>query len=694
MDRLAPFLIALVGATSVHADELKTVIYSPGVNITLRDTLFIEPTFIEEKIMDTSSGPVTIVTRQNAEIKPVRCGLRVDWGDGSKTEARLGKDLKPPFRFSHAYKSEGRYTVKIKGTSLGSGFSSVPACKADDSRSVHVVDSARIAREKAADERRAEEQKREAQRLAEAQRQKEQQQLQAASKAAKEREAALALTREQESQAEKERQAAIAREQERKRQEEAARKTELALSQQRKKAEYEAELKRLTGGSEPIVWAETASITPQGLDPAPPLLEDVNSRLWEMTDRSIMAAQKPRPVIPTYDPPALRKKGEFEKTADYEAFVQNENAKHTAAFNARLAAYEQELAAFEKGLAGQNERKGEIYAQHAKQYLPVWLGAMDKTMRYDADKEHYVLSIASHQYAEYQITGVLPIPIAEAKAKNDRIRSALVTVVLSIDDGSLDAKGIIVSTESESFSGSAASTVKPKMTEMAARAREQKLVAAAEAAEKSRIQAEKARREEAQRIAAAEAKRMAEAEKAARQEAERLAKIEAKKQEEAQKAAQEEAKRLAAVEEKERQQASLDAAKKQQNQKGGGFSTPEQPKNQGVTFNYKDVECWLIPFLVQLNACKGPSKEEIMLEMEGNYVTLVGAYLYAKDTSSDRAWYLIMGDNEARVLCEQTSKTAKEVVARFKNVMSNATVSGTYSRLSNNKLYLTNCTVR
>lgn len=527
MDRHGLLLAALLGSGCAHADQLKNVTYSPGVELNVGAGLQIELAVEGKSLCTTCPGQVIALASGDRE--PVRCGVQVNWGDGEKSELGLGKEMEPPFRFNHSYKSEGQYTVKITGVSLGSFFSPVPACRGDHSQSVRVVDATRISREKAAEEQRAVEQRRHAQRLAAAQHQKEQQQLIAEKDAAAEREAALNLAREQERHAERERQAAIAREQERLRQEEAARKAELALAQQRKEAEYEAEIKRLADGSDPIVWIETSTATTQAGDPAPALLEEVNSRLWEITSRSMKAAQKSRPVEPSYSEPVLRKKGEFEKTADYEAFVQRENTKHTAAFNAKLATYKKKLAAYESELAGLNNRKGEIYAQHAKQLLPPWLGSMDKAIRYDADKEHYVFSITSRRYPEYRIVGVLPIPISEAKAKNEQIRNAPITVILGIAGGSLHAKAVVVATADNNFFGSAASANDITLTENAARQRQEQLDTVARIAEEKRLQVEKERREEAERIAALNANDKAEADELAQKEAERLASVEAKK---------------------------------------------------------------------------------------------------------------------------------------------------------------------
>ncbi|MCA9131153.1 MAG: hypothetical protein KDB22_28910, partial [Planctomycetales bacterium] len=317
---------------------------------------------------------------------------------------------------------------------------------------------------------------------------------------------------------------------------------------------------RLAGGSVHLVWAEKPTANTQGVEAVPSLLEEINGRLWEITNRSMKAAQKPRPANPTFSPPAVRKKGEFEKTADYEAYVQNEKAKHTAAYNASLAAYQRELATYERELAEIENSAGAIYVQHAKQHLPAWLGAMDKSIRYDADKEHYVLSIASGQYPEYRITGILPVPIVEAKSKNEQIRNAPAKVVFSIANGSLEAKGIIVSTETKNYSGSAASTTSLILTERAAREREEQLAAAEQAAKEKRLRAEMARREEAERIARIEAEMKAEADKAARIEAQRIAVFEAKEAE--QKRLAEEAERKRSAEEAEsRRLAKIEAQK-------------------------------------------------------------------------------------------------------------------------------------
>ena len=86
-----------------------------------------------------------------------------------------------------------------------------------------------------------------------------------------------------------------------------------------------------------------------------------------------------------------------------------------------------------------------------------------------------------------------------------------------------------------------------------------------------------------------------------------------------------------------------------------------------------------------------PSKEEMIYEMEGATVKLVNARLYAKDTSN--GWYLIIGDNTPRVLCEQKTKAAKRYVVALKKILPKATVTGKWKYMSSNRVYLENCTV-
>jgi uncharacterized protein len=319
-----------------------------------------------------------------------------------------------------------------------------------------------------------------------------------------------------------------------------------ALALQRRQSEYDEHIRQFAQGSDPIVWAEAP--VPAASAPAPDSLDDVNGRLWVLTRKEIAAQQNTRPNKPVYTPPKLREKGEFEKTAEYQAFVDDQESKHQLAYNTRLAEYERELAAHEARLSELEENRSAIYARHAAQLIPAWLGEMEETVKYNADEEHYVVSVVSRRYPDYQITGVLPVPIEEAKAKNDRIRLAPTKIVFSTANDELKAKVIVVSLDAEDFFGSAASVTTLALTEKAAKEREKSVAAAAEAAEEKRRKKEEKRREEAARIAVLEAKKRAAAEKEARMDAERLAAIEANAKAKKDAEARKNAARLAALE--------------------------------------------------------------------------------------------------------------------------------------------------
>lgn len=93
------------------------------------------------------------------------------------------------------------------------------------------------------------------------------------------------------------------------------------------------------------------------------------------------------------------------------------------------------------------------------------------------------------------------------------------------------------------------------------------------------------------------------------------------------------------------------------------------------------------------NDGKGKNKDVYFLEMEGNRVKLVNAFVYGKDTSDSSVWLLLIGDNTPRILCQQRSKEGKMVVANLDKKLSNATVVGDYDSVMGNKVYLKECTI-
>lgn len=90
----------------------------------------------------------------------------------------------------------------------------------------------------------------------------------------------------------------------------------------------------------------------------------------------------------------------------------------------------------------------------------------------------------------------------------------------------------------------------------------------------------------------------------------------------------------------------------------------------------------------------GKTKEAWLLDLDGaKKVKVVNAFVYGKDTSGS-SWDLLIGDNTPRIICQQETKEAKQVVANMTKKMSDATLEGDYSMFSGNKLYLKNCFIK
>ena len=90
----------------------------------------------------------------------------------------------------------------------------------------------------------------------------------------------------------------------------------------------------------------------------------------------------------------------------------------------------------------------------------------------------------------------------------------------------------------------------------------------------------------------------------------------------------------------------------------------------------------------------GKKKEAYMLDLQdAGKVIVTNSFVYGKDTTNESEWLLLIGDNTPRIICKQKTKEAKMVIANMDKKISNATVEGEYSRFSDNKLYLENCSI-
>lgn len=189
-----------------------------------------------------------------------------------------------------------------------------------------------------------------------------------------------------------------------------------------------------------------------------------------------------------------------------------------------MVQYENDLAAFEKAQRRLVERKDAIFLEQTQKHLPVWLGKIKTSYRYDADAEHYQIVLTSSRYDDFKISGVLPFPIAQAKKLNDQIRSAPAYAVLSIDGGVLKAKGVAVRVNDKIFAASdVAISNTLAFTEPAAHERTSDRAQPPQAEMEKREMTKPAKSEGGARLAAEEEKRLEKAKRFAQMEAERLA---------------------------------------------------------------------------------------------------------------------------------------------------------------------------
>jgi|GEM_PF-6735290 len=86
--------------------------------------------------------------------KDTYCGLRINWGDGTERKYRIGMDaeIKPPFRISHRYTTEGVKAITATGEFMSRGLKSLPACEGTLTASIKVIDFSRLRQEQALEE--------------------------------------------------------------------------------------------------------------------------------------------------------------------------------------------------------------------------------------------------------------------------------------------------------------------------------------------------------------------------------------------------------------------------------------------------------------------------------------------------------------------------------------------------------------
>lgn len=86
--------------------------------------------------------------------KDTYCGLRINWGDGTERKYRIGADaeIKPPFRISYKYATEGVKAITTTGEFMSRGLKSLPACEGSLTTTIKIIDFSKLKKERALEE--------------------------------------------------------------------------------------------------------------------------------------------------------------------------------------------------------------------------------------------------------------------------------------------------------------------------------------------------------------------------------------------------------------------------------------------------------------------------------------------------------------------------------------------------------------
>lgn len=114
-------------AASAHLDAVKYLIEPP---IQPGTQLRIE-LIITGKASDSGGYSDYSFGGSSGGSTEINCGLEIDWGDGNKTDARIGSVEKPPYLFEHRYQNRGNYVLNIQGKTIVRGLNTAFACDAE-----------------------------------------------------------------------------------------------------------------------------------------------------------------------------------------------------------------------------------------------------------------------------------------------------------------------------------------------------------------------------------------------------------------------------------------------------------------------------------------------------------------------------------------------------------------------------------
>ena len=181
------------------------------------------------------------------------------------------------------------------------------------------------------------------------------------------------------------------------------------------------------------------------------LADRINLTAWDQAN-SILKNKQPSNSVdkPVFIVPVL-KKGEFEKTADFNKRKADEIKAAQIKYDEKMEQYKQNIAASNKKYQALVKNKDAIFIDYLTDGLSGYLVKPRHTLKYNADKEWFIVTISSETLKGYKATGTLPISLDQAPKLKSALESAKPFIVHQVVDGKLVIQRLVLNTYEHTY---------------------------------------------------------------------------------------------------------------------------------------------------------------------------------------------------------------------------------------------------
>ena len=178
----------------------------------------------------------------------------------------------------------------------------------------------------------------------------------------------------------------------------------------------------------------------------------INLTAWDKTNSKLNKKQPNNSVEkPVFIEPVPKTKGEYEKTAHFNKRVADDLEWARTKYHERIELYKQNVAESNKEYLALVKNKDGIFMGYLIDDLSGYLDEPQHSLKYDADKEVFLVTINSKALNGYSATGTFLMPIDQAPAMKIAVQNGKPHIVYQMINGKLNIQRIVLETDKRSY---------------------------------------------------------------------------------------------------------------------------------------------------------------------------------------------------------------------------------------------------